>query len=155
MEQYDAIVPAAFGAVGIQTKDDFLIGISLLVGSHAEKRSSDIFTQSVVSQVARYLKAPHNHMQVPFAVSGTHFQKRVWQAIAAIPSGKVLTYSELAAKVGSGPRAVANACGANHIPLFVPCHRVVAKNGLGGFMQGTEGGLAIKQWLLSHEKTHA
>ena len=47
--------------------------------------------------------------------------------------------------------AVANACGANPFPLVVPCHRVVAKNGLGGFMQGFEGGLEIKQWLLAHE----
>ncbi|HAJ71366.1 MAG TPA: cysteine methyltransferase, partial [Methylophilaceae bacterium] len=74
-----------------------------------------------------------------------------WSAISAIPLGQTRTYSELAAQIGSGPRAVANACGANHLPLVVPCHRVVAKNGLGGFMGGKEAGLKIKKWLLQHE----
>ena len=90
-------------------------------------------------------------LDIPYAVSGTPFQKRVWKAISDIPAGEVLTYSELAEKVGSGPRAVANACGANRLPLLIPCHRVVAKNGLGGFMQGINGGLKIKEWLLAHE----
>lgn len=85
------------------------------------------------------------------AQMGTAFQQRVWQAIREIPFGKTSTYSEIANKIGSGPRAVANACGANQLPILVPCHRVVAKNGLGGFMQGADGGLAIKKWLLKHE----
>jgi methylated-DNA-[protein]-cysteine S-methyltransferase len=82
---------------------------------------------------------------------GTPFQRRVWQAISAIPKGQVLTYSEIAQQVGSGPRAVANACGANHLPLVIPCHRVVAKDGLGGFMNGAVGGQKVKKWLLKHE----
>jgi methylated-DNA-[protein]-cysteine S-methyltransferase len=82
---------------------------------------------------------------------GTPYQQRVWQAISAIPRGQVLTYGDIAAQIGSGPRAVANACGANNIPLIVPCHRVVAKGGIGGFMQGNKDGLKIKKWLLKHE----
>ena len=90
-------------------------------------------------------------LDIPYAISGTSFQQRVWKAISAIPVGEVLTYSDLAKKVGSGPRAVANACGANRLPLLIPCHRVVARNGLGGFMKGVDGGLKIKSWLLAHE----
>jgi len=82
---------------------------------------------------------------------GTPYQQRVWKAICAIPAGQVATYQEIAQQLGSGARAVANACGANHLPLLVPCHRVVAKTGLGGFMRGNPKGKTIKTWLLKHE----
>ena len=151
-KNYDAIIPTPFGAVGICAQDDFLIQVELLLVPQAEKRSSKAFVQNIANQINQYFHNPRASLNVPFAVNGTAFQKRVWQAIAAIPCGQTLTYGELAAKVGSGPRAVANVCGANQVPLVIPCHRVVAKNGLGGFMQGKENGLSVKQWLLDHEK---
>lgn len=88
--------------------------------------------------------------QLPLA-RGTLFQERVWEAIRAIPAGQVRTYQEVALQIGSGARAVANACGANHQPLIVPCHRVVAKKAIGGFMCGHPSGQKIKTWLLQHE----
>jgi methylated-DNA-[protein]-cysteine S-methyltransferase len=152
-KNYDAIVLAPFGAVGICTQDDFLTEITLLPTAQAEKPPSNAFTQFVANQISQYLSDSQVALDLPFAVKGTPFQKRVWRAIASIPRGQTLTYGELADKVGSGPRAVANVCGANFIPLVIPCHRVVAKNGLGGFMQGKENGLLVKQWLLAHEKS--
>ncbi len=83
--------------------------------------------------------------------AGTAFQEKVWHAISQIPAGQTLTYQALAAQVGSHPRAVANACGANKRPIFIPCHRVMAKSGLGGFMRKHPKGLMIKRWLLQHE----
>ena len=154
-KDYDAIIPAPFGAVGIKTQDDFLVEVDLLPESAPVKKSaSSAFASAIAKQVAHYFDDPHSPLEIAYAVKGTHFQKRVWQAIASIPAGQVLTYSELAEKVNSGPRAVANVCGANQVPLFIPCHRVVAKNGLGGFMQGKANGLVIKQWLLDHENPH-
>ena len=153
-KNYDAVISAPFGAVGICAQDDFLTEVALLPDAQAEKSSSNGFAQSVANQIRQYFSNPQTSLNVPFAVRGTPFQKRVWQAIAAIPCGQTLTYGELAEKVGSGPRAVANVCGANQVPLLIPCHRVVAKNGLGGFMQGKENGLKVKKWLLSHEKKH-
>ena len=154
--EFSAVMPAPFGAIGINAQDDFLLGLELLShdmldDSAIEKMASDAFTQNIVNQITAYLLNPSAALAGPYAVHGTPFQKRVWKAIADIPSGQVLNYTQLADKVSSGPRAVANACGANHIPLFIPCHRVVAKNGLGGFMQGEASGLTIKQWLLKHE----
>jgi len=149
---YDAILPTPFGALGIQVRDDFLTRLDFLTEPHVEQRSTDGFVQSLVTQLSEYFRDPRTTLNAPYAVKGTPFQKRVWRAIAAIPPGKTLTYGELAEKVGSGPRAVANVCGANQVPRFIPCHRVVAKNGLGGFMQGKENGLSVKQWLLQHEK---
>jgi len=153
-KHFEAIVPAPFGAVGIRAQDDFLIGIELIPEHMPEKQSAEPFVQQIASQVQEYLRNPAAPLNIPYAVKGTHFQRRVWQAIAAIPHGQTLSYSELAQKVGSGPRAVANVCGANQIPLFIPCHRVVSKNGIGGFMQGNENGLKVKRWLLAHEGGH-
>ena len=77
----------------------------------------------------------------------------MWQALSNIPSGQTRYYSELAAQLQSSPRAVGGACGANPIALVVPCHRVLAKSGLGGFMHQRSGqALDIKRWLLTHEQ---
>ena len=149
--KFSAIIPAPFGAIGIVCQDDFLLSCELLSDALAEKPATDVFTQSIVNQIIAYLANAQTPLLSPYAVQGTAFQKRVWQAISRIPCGQVLNYTQLADKVVSGPRAVANACGANHVTLFIPCHRIIAKNGLGGFMQGNANGLSIKQWLLKHE----
>lgn len=84
--------------------------------------------------------------------SGTDFQKRVWQALLEIPTGETRSYGDLALKLGveGGARAVGTACGANPIPVLVPCHRVLAADqGLGGF----SGGLDWKRRLLEREGT--
>ena len=69
---------------------------------------------------------------------GTDFQKSVWRELKKIPRGQTRTYGEIAAAIGKpkAVRAVGSACGANPLPVFIPCHRVVAKNGLGGFGSG-------------------
>jgi methylated-DNA-[protein]-cysteine S-methyltransferase len=116
-----------------------------------EKTSTHPLVIIACQQVMQYLQQASVTFTLPVNQQGTAFQQKVWQAISAIPCGKTSTYTELAQQIGSGPRAVANACGANQLPLLIPCHRVVAKNGLGGFMQGKHNGLQIKQWLLLHE----
>jgi methylated-DNA-[protein]-cysteine S-methyltransferase len=80
----------------------------------------------------------------------------VWEAIAAIPRGRTLTYGQVAKQVRSAPRAVGQACGANWFPLVIPCHRVVGAKSLGGFGHHGEGfHLEIKRWLLAHEGVKA
>ncbi|MES2500638.1 MAG: methylated-DNA--[protein]-cysteine S-methyltransferase [Pseudomonadota bacterium] len=148
--QYDAIVTAPFGAVGIAIQG-VQVAIELLSNEHAVKPAAHKLTATVANQITAYFANAHNDFNLPLIYSGTPFQRRVWQAISAIPCGRVLTYGEIAQQIGSGARAVANACGANHLPLVIPCHRVVAKNGLGGFMQGNKDGAKIKKWLLKHE----
>lgn len=151
-QEFDAVISAPFGAIGIRVADDFLLGLELLPDNPGEQIPQQHFVQAVVRQLRQYLSDAQVKLDIACALQGTPFQQRVWQAIAQIPVGATITYSELARRVGSGPRAVANACGANHVPLVIPCHRVVAKHGLGGFMQGEAKGLAIKQWLLRHEQ---
>jgi methylated-DNA-[protein]-cysteine S-methyltransferase len=83
-------------------------------------------------------------------LDGTDFQRKVWAAIEKIPLGKTKPYGEIAAQIGNpgAARAVGAACGANPLPLFVPCHRVLAS---GGKLGGYSGGLAVKRLLLRHE----
>lgn len=85
----------------------------------------------------------------PFIDAGSNFQQRVWQQISAIPYGETSTYKRLAEMAGSprGARAAGTACGANPLPIIIPCHRVIAGNGLGGF----GGGVALKKSLLTLE----
>ena len=150
---YPIVIPAPFGAVGVRVEKNHVTEIALvsaaLLSNEAVQPLNE--TVEVAKQIQAYLSNPHAYFNFSHLVSGTSFQKRVWQAIAEIPLGQTLTYTELAAKVSSGARAVANACGANKLPLLIPCHRVVAKNGLGGFMQSAQGGLVVKAWLLKHE----
>ena len=83
---------------------------------------------------------------------GTAFQQRVWSELAHVPWGECITYAELAKRLDSAPRAVGGALRANPIPILIPCHRVVAATGLGGYAGASELGQARKKWLLEHEK---
>ena len=87
---------------------------------------------------------------VPLAPRGTAFQLRVWDALLAIPYGETRTYGELAAELGSSPRAVGAAVGRNPISVIVPCHRVLDA---GGSLTGYAGGLDRKRALLELEQT--
>lgn len=149
-KQFAAIVPAPFGAVGVMSRG-LNLKIVLLPDSYEPVVSSDKTVMRVVQQIESYLANANNGFNLPMMLRGTPFQKSVWHEISAIPKGKVMTYDQIAKKIDSGARAVANACGENTLPLVIPCHRVVAQNGIGGFMQGDPNGLKIKQWLLQHE----
>lgn len=80
--------------------------------------------------------------------AGTAFRNRVWRALRKIEPGSTLSYGALAQKLGSAPRAVGAACGANPVSIVIPCHRVVGAN---GSLTGYAGGLDRKGWLLAHE----
>ena len=97
-------------------------------------------------QLADYFAGGRQDFDLPLAPAGSDFQRRVWREMIRIPYGEVLTYGEMAARSGGVARAVGGACGANPIPVIIPCHRVVAGEGLGGY--SGRGGLATKRQLL-------
>lgn len=150
--KFEALINAHFGAVAISLYGNQL-AINLLTESpsHENIPSAHPLVKQAYQQIMQYLQQSTAPFNLPITVHGTPFQQLVWQAIAAIPVGQTATYGALAKQIGSGPRAVANACGANILPLVIPCHRVLAQNGIGGFMQGKPDGLKIKRWLLAHE----
>jgi len=139
-------------ALGICCDADQITGIDFLQ-PRPEQAPKSLLAKEAVRQLRAYLADPGYTFALPLAPAGTHFQRRVWQKIAAIPSGRRRSYGELAADLKSGPRAVGGACGANPYPVVVPCHRVVAAGGgLGGFARERGGFLlTIKRWLLDHE----
>lgn len=150
LKEFDVVVRAPFGSVGISSHG-MQVDIVFLNESATVKAEPSKIAQQIAAQIEIYLNNPNASFNLPLVFKGTPFQRKVWGMISAIPSGQTRTYGELALQLGSGPRAVANACGANHLPLVVPCHRVVAKTSLGGFMRGMDDGLKIKKWLLKHE----
>lgn len=150
---YQAIFPVPFAVLGIISNGTALTGLDFLPLGTPLLAPQDAISRQVCSQLQAYLADPLFRFDLPVALRGTVFQSRVWQALRQIPSGSTQTYGELAKRLNSAPRAVGQACGANPIPLIIPCHRVLARNGLGGFMSSTGGDpLAIKRWLLEHER---
>lgn len=155
MAPFQACVRTPFGTVGISATDTHVTGIRYLspdVPALAPKRGTVAFLACV--QLQSYLDNPGFVFDLPMKLTGTRHQLSVWEAMCAIPAGETRTYGELAKAIGSSARAVGGACGANPLPIVVPCHRVVGANGsLGGFMGARQEGfeLSIKRWLLAHE----
>ncbi len=153
---YQAVVkialPGVEACLGIRTQDKALAAIEVLGSGVPEQSPTDILGAEVVGQLKAYLRDPLWHFALPLLPAGTPFQRRVWEALMAIPAGEMRTYGELARQVGSGPRAVGGACRLNPIPIVIPCHRIVSTTGLGGYMGETAGaGLVLKARLLAHE----
>ena len=101
------------------------------------------------AQLDAYFDGADVRFDLPLAPFGTAYKQRIWRALCDIPLGQTRTYKEIALVAGGGPRSVGGANGANPIPILIPCHRVVASNGLGGYSGA--GGLDTKRFLLSLE----
>ncbi|WP_462320059.1 methylated-DNA--[protein]-cysteine S-methyltransferase [Halochromatium sp.] len=120
--------------------------------SHAQARSKPETPAWLRAELEAYFADPRHRIRCGLEPAGTSFQRSVWALIAAIPAGSHRTYGSLAKQLQSSARAVGNACRANPVPLCVPCHRVIASRGLGGFAGDRSGRLIeIKRWLLDHE----
>ncbi|HEU0187059.1 MAG TPA: methylated-DNA--[protein]-cysteine S-methyltransferase [Gallionellaceae bacterium] len=153
LNEYQAVLTAPFGKLGIRCEGELLTGIDWLPPGHAELVPLTPFAQKVCAQLNEYFRDPDFRFTLPLRLAGTDRQQRVWRAMCAIPRGQTRQYGELARELASSPRAVGQACGANPIPIVVPCHRVVSKTGLGGFANHEDGYLLdIKRWLLAHEQ---
>lgn len=108
----------------------------------------------IIKRIEAYFETPQCLSDVPYELmADTPFIQRVLEAMLSIPLGQTCTYGELAKKLKTSARAVGNVCKRNPLPLIIPCHRVVAANGIGGFFNTLEGSpIAAKQWLLKHER---
>jgi methylated-DNA-[protein]-cysteine S-methyltransferase len=113
----------------------------------APAKRGTVLTQAM-HELEGWLAGKQTSFTVPLRLTGTPFQQRVWAALQRVPHGSTLTYGELARQVRCrSPRAIGQAVGANPICIIIPCHRIVASQGLGGFAFG----LPAKRWLLKHE----
>ncbi|MDO8892434.1 MAG: methylated-DNA--[protein]-cysteine S-methyltransferase [Sulfurimicrobium sp.] len=152
MKTYHARLAMPFGVLGVVTEGEALSQIDFLPGETPLLHAQTPLAREVCAQLQAYAADPAFRFDLPLLPRGTSYQHRVWQALLEIPSGQTESYGALASQLGSAPRAVGQACGTNPIPVIIPCHRVLAKTGLGGFMNHAEGSpLQIKRWLLEHE----
>jgi methylated-DNA-[protein]-cysteine S-methyltransferase len=142
-----------FAVLSIVTDGTQVTGIRYLPRSAAPRDPHDRVAERACREIERYIADPEYRFAVPYRLHGTPFQQRVWREIEKIFPLKTISYGVIAARLQSSARAVGGACGANPVPLIVPCHRVLAVGGrLGGFMGGRKAfPLAVKRWLLRHE----
>ncbi|HEY1831147.1 MAG TPA: methylated-DNA--[protein]-cysteine S-methyltransferase [Acidimicrobiales bacterium] len=139
------------GRLVLESDGDILVGIWLPSQGRKARVGSDVapVLKETANQLEEYFAGERTEFDVPMELDGTPFQQDVWQELTRIPYGETISYGELARRVGrpNGPRAVGQANGRNPIPIIVPCHRVLASNGIGGY----GGGLPMKRSLLAVE----
>jgi len=155
LDKYDARLKTPFATLGIVASETHLLHIHFLpMDVMAKIPRTNTVAHLASVQLMAYLDNPTFEFDLPLKLIGSKHQVDVWQAMRNIKAGTTQTYGELSTSIDSSPRAVGTACGQNHVPIVVPCHRVVAANGLGGFMGGKKNDpLRIKRWLLAHEST--
>jgi methylated-DNA-[protein]-cysteine S-methyltransferase len=120
------------------------------LGEPAPGQDGGVLAEAV-RQLAEYFDGTRTQFDLPLAMDGTAFQRRVWAALRDIPYGQTLSYGQLADRIGqpSASRAVGLANGRNPIGIIVPCHRVI---GADGSLTGYGGGIERKRYLLAHEQ---
>jgi methylated-DNA-[protein]-cysteine S-methyltransferase len=156
--RWDAVIAFPKMKVAVATRDDRIAGIRYLPLAAESKAPENALAERAARQLERYREDPDAKFDLPLLIEGSEFQRRLWGALCEIPRGRTLTYGEMARKLGGADfesaRAVGQACGDNRLPIVIPCHRVVAADGIGGFSHTTDGYLIeAKRWLLMHESS--
>ncbi|HEX3882784.1 MAG TPA: methylated-DNA--[protein]-cysteine S-methyltransferase [Stellaceae bacterium] len=139
-------MPSPVGRLVLDEEDGAIVAIRW---SDEDTASNSPVLAEAVQQLEAYFAGDRSEFDLPLRPAGSRFEQQVWAAMQQIPYGRTQCYGELAGVIGSAARAVGGACGRNPIPIVIPCHRVLAKAGLGGY--SGSGGLATKQTLLSLE----
>lgn len=109
----------------------------------------DPLLTEAADQLDAYFDGRLTRFDLPVAPAGSALTRRTCAAMQAIPFGETRTYGDLARKFGVPAQAIGQACGANPLPVLIPCHRILGASGLGGF--SARGGVETKVWLLKHE----
>ena len=149
---YDVILDFPRMKVAVTTRQDKVVGIRYLPLSSESISPKNRLAERAARQLERYRDDPDTVFDLPLLIEGSPLQRGVWDAMCAIPRGRTRTYGELARELGADARAIGQCCGDNRLPIVIPCHRVVAADGIGGFSHTSEGYLIeVKRWLLAHE----
>ena len=138
------------GALTLSEEDGALVAVDWGFG---RDQTPTALLERAREQMQAYFDGALRQFDLPLAPAGTPFRQRVWKALVEIPYGQIASYGKLALQVGGSARAIGGANGANPMPIIIPCHRVVASDGLGGYSGGD--GLATKRWLLALEQEPA
>ncbi len=150
----EEILKTIFAPLRLISNKETVLGLEFLVDKKVNKYNSNSdFAKKVEKELNEYFRGTRKTFDIKISVTGTTFQKNVWKIVSKIPYGRTLTYKEIAEKLGNKnlSRAVGQALKSNKIVIFIPCHRVVAKNGLGGYSGKKH--IEIKKNLLRIEKS--
>jgi methylated-DNA-[protein]-cysteine S-methyltransferase len=143
-------IESPLGRLALEAEGETLTGVRWTTPDERSRDKSSPFLREAARQFERYFKGKLKRFDLKIAPPGSDYQRHVWAAMRKIPFGKVATYGGIAMALGSGPRAVGNACGANPMVIVTPCHRVIASGGrIGGY--GSVQGIAVKRKLLAIE----
>ncbi len=162
---YDAFLTFSGGAVHIRSNDQAIVAVEFLnrdfPGAARPGRLMIVddappVLQDACRQLREYFDGKRRAFELPLEIlEGSEFQRRVWENLRRIPFGATWSYEELAEKIARPEqtprtlaRAVGAACAANPLPIVIPCHRVIGKNGR---LVGFAGGVELKAFLLNHE----
>ena len=149
---YDVTVEFPKFKVGVAIRDGAVTQMKYLPLSAPSVSPGSDLAKRAEQQLEAYKRDANSVFDLPVVIEGTDLQKAVWNAMCAIPRGKTRTYGDLARELGAAARDIGQCCGENRLPLVIPCHRIVAADGIGGFAHATTGYLVeAKRWLLMHE----
>lgn len=149
---YIAFYQSPIGTIQIEHSG---VGISWLIFIDEKNQNREIpeIIKPLFLQLDEYFAGERKEFDLKLDLTGTNFQKQVWESLLEIPFGQTISYMDIAKKLGDPKtiRAVGNANGKNPVSIIVPCHRVVGSD---GSLTGYAGGLWRKEWLLNHERKH-
>ncbi len=140
-------VETQFGCLGVEETDGAL---TRLVWDGRDVGEPTDLLREAAAQLKAYDAGELDRFDLPYRIAGSDFQRQVCDLMYAIPLGETRTYGDIAKELGQPAQPVGQACGANPIPVIIPCHRVLSANGLGGFSGA--GGVETKVALLRHER---
>lgn len=143
------VIDTPLGALALNSESGALVAVDWSDEAAGAPDCADDVLAAAARQVAEYFAGTRRAFDLPLNPQGTPFRQKVWRAMLDIPYGETRSYGDVARLLASGPRAVGNACGANPLPVIIPCHRILASSGLGGY--SGRGGLDVKQFLLRLE----
>lgn len=144
-----AVVESPIGKLWVESDGELITRLSFEPLFVRQAKLPKLLTEAQ-HQLEAYFKGQRKSFSLPVQRKGSRFQQLVWTAINDLPYGKTSTYGAVGRQIGgkANARTVGQACGSASVPLIVPCHRLLASNGL---LTGYVGGLWRKKWLLQHE----
>lgn len=153
MMTYQAVLPSPLGPLGVSVDAaGRLASVDFLEPTYPMQAPTSDATRRVARALEAYFENPNYHFDLPLSPAATAYQQQVREVMSAIPAGETRSYGALAEQLHSAPRAVGQACRHNPVPIVVPCHRVIARHGSGGYSGARTGPqMDIKHWLLRHE----
>ena len=152
-QDFDKTYLTPVGKLGIRFHKNTITEIRWLLKDNSSNQGVSKNSDVIDESLDYYFETAKFSKKINLSPSGTPFQLKVWNRLRRIPAGETITYGELAKELKTSSRAIGQACRTNSLVLFIPCHRVVSKTGLGGYL-GNQKNLSVKSWLLEHESNH-